>query len=49
MKQFNLLWFFWLVLVVIWNFIFPDVKPILDVLIAVVLSILLYQFNNRKK
>jgi hypothetical protein len=49
MKQFNLLWFFWLVLVVIWNFGFPDVKPILDVLIAVVLSILLYQFNNRKK
>lgn len=49
MKQFNILWFFWLVLVVIWNFGFPDVKPILDVLIAVVLSILLYQFNNRKK
>ncbi|MDA8956729.1 hypothetical protein N9H19_03840 [Flavobacteriales bacterium] len=49
MKQFNLTWFIWLILVTIWNFGFPEVKPILDVLVAVALSILIYQINNRKK
>jgi hypothetical protein len=49
MKQFSLTWFFWLTLVTIWNFGFPEVKPILDVLVAVTLSILIYQINNRKK
>ena len=30
----------WLVLVIIWNYGFPDVKPIADVIIAILLSIL---------
>jgi len=49
MKQFNLAWFIWVLLVVIWNFGFPEVKPILDVLVAVALSVLFYQINKRKK
>lgn len=49
MKQFNLTWFIWLVLVTLWNYGFPDVKPIYDILVAVALSILIYQLNNRKK
>jgi hypothetical protein len=49
MKQFNLSWFLWLILVIFWNFGFPDVKPIFDVLVAVVLSIFIYQINNRKQ
>jgi hypothetical protein len=49
MKQFNLTWFIWLVLVTLWNFGFPDVKPIYDVLVAIALSVLIYQLNNRKK
>jgi hypothetical protein len=39
MKQFNKTWFVWLILVTIWNFGFPDVKPIFDVLVAVALFI----------
>jgi hypothetical protein len=49
MKQFNLAWFIWVLLVFIWNFGFPEVKPILDVLVAVALSVLFYQINKRKK
>ena len=33
-------WLLWLVLVILWNYGFPDAKPFLDVLIAVILSIL---------
>jgi len=48
MKQFNIVWFIWLILVSIWNFGWPSVPPILDVLVAVSLSILVYQYKNRK-
>ena len=33
-------WFSWLVLVILWNYIFPKAKPLYDVLAAVLLSIL---------
>ena len=36
----------WLVGVVIWNFGFPNAKPIYDVLAAVLLSILNLQLNR---
>jgi len=36
----------WLVGVVIWNFGFPNAKPIYDVLAAVLLSILSLQLNR---
>jgi|TARA_B100000768_G_scaffold54572_1_gene53084 hypothetical protein len=49
MKQFNKTWFVWLILVTIWNFGFPDVKPIFDVLVAVALSVIIYQINKRIK
>ncbi|MBL6877683.1 hypothetical protein N9373_05385 [Flavobacteriaceae bacterium] len=47
MKQFNKVWFLWLLLVCVWNFGWPEVKPIYDVLIAVLLSILIYQLNKK--
>jgi hypothetical protein len=47
MKQFNKVWFLWLLLVCVWNFGWPEVKPIYDVLIAVILSILIYQLNKK--
>ena len=33
-----ILWLAWLVLVILWNFGYPDAKPILDVLVAIILS-----------
>ena len=33
-------WFVWLVLVILWNYGFPQATPIQDVIVAVILSIL---------
>ena len=48
MKQFDIIWFIWLILIVIWNFGWPTVPPIADVLVAAGLSIVIYQYKNRK-
>ena len=47
MKQFNKVWFLWLLLVCVWNFGWPEVKPIYDVLVAVLLSILIFRLNKK--
>ena len=33
-------WFAWLVLVILWNYGFPNASPLQDVIVAVILSIL---------
>ena len=43
MKQFNLVWLIWLVLVILWNYGFPNVAA------AVILSIGSYQLNKKMK
>ncbi len=48
-KDFDFLWFVWLALVCIWNFVWPEVPPIADVLVAVVLSLGFIAIKNRKK
>jgi undecaprenyl-diphosphatase len=48
-KDFDFLWFVWLALVCIWNFVWPEVPPIADVLVAVVLSLGVIVIKNRKK
>ena len=48
-KDFDFLWFGWLVLVCIWNFVWPEVPPIADVLVAVVLSLGVITIKNRNK
>mgnify|MGYP001331707003 FL=1 len=48
-KDFDLLWFGWLVLVCIWNFVWPEVPPIADVLVAVVLSLGVITIKNKNK
>ena len=48
-KDFDFLWFGWLVLVCIWNFVWPEVPPIADVLVAVVLSLGVLAIKNRGK
>ena len=49
MKQFDNVWVAWLFLVCIWNFGWPNVSPIADVIIAIILSILAFQYKNYKK
>ena len=46
--MFDRTWFIWLALVVIWNFGWPSVHPIADVVVAVILSIGIYLYKNRK-
>ena len=41
MKNMNLIiWLIWFILVIIWNYGFPEASPFLDVLVAVLLSFL---------
>lgn len=49
MKQFDKEWFIWLSLVIVWNFVWPDVPPIADVIVAITLSILLYQYKKHTR
>jgi undecaprenyl-diphosphatase len=48
-KELDWLWFVWLALVCVWNFVWPEVPPIADVLVAVVLSLGVLAIKNRKK
>ena len=48
-KDFDFLWFGWLVLVCIWNLVWPEVPPIADVLVAVVLSLGVITIKNKNK
>ena len=48
MKQFNKIWFLWLLLVFIWNFGWPNVSPIYDVIVAIILSIGVFQLKKIK-
>lgn len=48
-KDFDFLWFVWLAIVCIWNFVWPEVPPIADVLVAVILSLGVITIKNRKK
>jgi len=42
-------WIAWLILVILWNFGYPNAKPIYDVLVAVVLSIFFILIKNKNK
>ena len=57
-EKFN--WVFWLILVILWNFGFPEATPFQDVTVAVILSLLfiiiklilsryLHKANSRSK
>jgi len=38
---------FWLLLVVLWNFGFPEAEPIYDVIVAILLSFFSIFLNNK--
>tara|TARA_Y100000813_G_C24034898_1_gene291645 strand:- start:9 stop:158 length:150 start_codon:yes stop_codon:yes gene_type:complete len=40
------IYFFWLIGVILWNFGFPGAKPIADVSIAIILSMITYQLSR---
>tara|TARA_B100000424_G_C22566956_1_gene320249 strand:+ start:63 stop:218 length:156 start_codon:yes stop_codon:yes gene_type:complete len=43
-------WLAWLVLVIIWNYGYPEASPFLDVMVAVMLSLLnLFLIRLKKK
>ena len=53
-------WFAWLIFVILWNYGFPEASPFLDVIVAVILSLLfiiirlmqsryLHKSNSRSK
>ena len=48
-EDFDFLWFVWLALVCIWNFVWPEVPPIADVIVALVLSLAVIGIKNREK
>ena len=48
-KKLDWIWFVWLALVCIWNFVWPEVPPMADVLVAESLSLGVLAIKNRKK
>ena len=44
MKQ-KINWLAWLVLVILWNYGFPHATPFQDVLVAVILSDIIYNYS----
>ena len=48
-KNIDFLWLGWLSLVCIWNFVWPSVPPIADVLVAIILSLCVMFIKKRNK
>tara|TARA_B110000967_G_scaffold176798_1_gene190480 strand:+ start:330 stop:497 length:168 start_codon:yes stop_codon:yes gene_type:complete len=48
MKINIIIWSIWLVLVIFWNFYYPEAKPIYDVLVAVILSLIIILIKKIK-
>ena len=42
-------WFFWLILVILWNYGYPEALPLYDVLVAVGLSIIFILIKKIKQ
>ena len=40
MKKSYLIYVLWLALVILWNFLYPEVEPIYDVIVAIILSMI---------
>ncbi|MBA1339244.1 MAG: hypothetical protein FD550_000359 [Pelagibacterales bacterium] len=44
----QLKWLAWLILVILWNFGFPEATPFQDVIVAVILSLLFIIFKLKR-
>tara|TARA_B100001750_G_C15146683_1_gene417489 strand:- start:293 stop:442 length:150 start_codon:yes stop_codon:yes gene_type:complete len=49
MRLLDNIWFIWLLLVIIWNFGWPEVHPIADVMVAIILSIGVIIIKKKRK
>tara|TARA_B100000401_G_scaffold18419_1_gene11116 strand:- start:657 stop:803 length:147 start_codon:yes stop_codon:yes gene_type:complete len=47
MKKKHIIFLFWLVAVVVWNFGLPNASPAADVIVAIALSLLVAMINNK--
>ena len=48
MKRNNIVYIVWLILVILWNYAYPSAKPIYDVLMAILLSLIsIFLSKNR--
>ena len=47
MKKKHIIFLFWLVAVVVWNFGLPNASPTADVIVAIALSLLVAMINNK--
>jgi len=47
MDQRKKIFLFWLILVILWNFGFPGARPICDVVVAIILSLLSTNLNKK--
>ena len=46
MKKIYLIYALWLLLVIVWNFLYPQVPPIYDVIAAIILAIMVQLLNK---
>ncbi len=46
MKKSYLIYALWVLLVILWNFVYPQAAPIYDVVIAIILSIIVQLLNK---
>ena len=46
MKKSYLIYALWLMLVILWNFLYPEVEPIYDVIAAIILSMIAPKINK---
>ena len=47
-KNFDLVWIIWLILVCLWNFGWENAPPLADVIIAMLLSLVVVYYKKRK-
>ncbi len=40
-------WFIWLILVILWNYGFPEATPFQDVIVAIILSLVFIIFKKK--
>ena len=48
-KNFDLVWIVWLILVCLWNFGWKNAPPLADVIVAMLLSLVVVYYKKRKK
>ena len=48
-KNFDLVWIVWLILVCLWNFGWKNAPPLADVIVAMLLSLIVVYYKKRKK